>query len=153
MRKMNPFLATAWLNQPSHWAAHTSVCVCISSFQWELWTCLNIKFWEHFHRWKKSHKQKRRPPLVQRMASVMISIRAHINLQRPLYLYPPFISALWHLFINSDTDNQERLCGSGELGGQPGTVHLINVTTGVKRWSLLPGRFMAWVKANYFLFL
>lgn len=32
-------------------------------------------------------------------------------------------------------------------------MHLINVTTGVERWSLLPGRFIAWVKANYFLFL
>lgn len=156
MRKMNPFPVTTptWLNRPRDASCiNLLVRFCVSLFPWELWNCLSMKFWEHFHRWKNNINRRECVALVHRMAPVVISIRAPMNLRRPLYLYHPFISALWRLFINSDTNNQERLCGSGEWGGQPGTAHLINVTTGGKRWSLLPGRFIAWVKANYFLLL
>jgi hypothetical protein len=83
------------------------------------------------------------PPFVYRMTSVLISIRAHINLRRPLYLYHALISALRHAFINSDMNNRGGFVVQRNGGNQPGTVYLINVTTGVKRWSLLPGRFIA----------
>ena len=53
------------------------------------------------------------PAVVLGKAPAMIPIRSHINSKRPLYLYQPFISALWQAFRKSDWDAQGRLCGWG----------------------------------------
>lgn len=118
MRKTNHLSAPTamWLNHQCDWAAEALGLLLyffvpvrpleLPEYQ-VAGTLLQLKKW---------HKQKRAPSLASRMASVMISIRARINPERPLHLHRPFISALWRLFINSEGNNQKRLWFGGSGG-------------------------------------
>ena len=152
MRKTNHLSAptAVWLNHQCDWAAEALGLLLHFFVPVRPLKLPECQVPGTFLQLKKWHTQKRAPSLAPRMASVMISIRARINAKRPLRLHRPFLCSLTFVH-NSEANGQKRLW-SGE-GQQPGTPHLINVTATVRRWSLLPGRFIAWVKANYFLFL